>query len=140
MVEEYSQEHLWKLYEVLPKELQEAIFSVHTADTISEIGKRNNLKESQISEIAKYVGYTLLGILPPEDFLQVIKDKINLSDEEAKKINNEIYRFIFFPLKNILELIYGQKEGVEKKESKEKVFKTKEVKEKSKDVYREPID
>lgn len=141
MVDEYPPDKLWKLYEVLPKELQHVLFSEETANTIFEICKRNNLEESKMSELAKYVGYTLLGVLPPEEFENTIKEKLNLPPEKTKEINHEINRFIFFPVKNFLELIYGQKsqEGSlgDVKKSSEVEQKPKEF---SKDIYREPIE
>jgi hypothetical protein len=36
MPKEYRKEELWKLYEKLPKELQEAIFAEETANHIDE--------------------------------------------------------------------------------------------------------
>ncbi len=46
----YPKEQLWELYENLPKELQEAIFSSENADKIYDICTRNgDNKEDVIS-------------------------------------------------------------------------------------------
>ena len=56
MPKEYTREQLWKLYEKLPGELKEAIFSVGTADSIYDICERNKIEDDRVSEIARYTG------------------------------------------------------------------------------------
>lgn len=148
MASEYTQEQLWKLYENLPEELKEAVFSAETADNIYNACKRNRIPEEKISEVAKYTGRTLMGLLPPDEFQKTLEKEANLSDETAKIISLEISRFIFYPVKNQLEEIYKIKitslpktpikeikTGTEKTETK----KPKERK-KAADAYRETIE
>ncbi len=61
---EYPPKQLWPLYEKLPKDLQETIFSEKTADLIFDICTRNGL-EKEMSEVAKHTGY--VGLLSPEE-------------------------------------------------------------------------
>ena len=103
---DYKPEQLWPLYEKLPKDLQEAMFSVKTADTIYDICTRQALKEEEMSEIAKYTGYVLLGLLTPEEFEKTLKEELKLENDLAKKISREITHFIFFPIKESLEALY----------------------------------
>jgi len=149
MPEEYSKEQLWKLYEVLPKELKEAIFSEETANSIHEACTRNNLEEAKIPEIAKYAGYVLMGLLPPDEFEKTLKEKLALDNEQAKKINQEITRFIFFPLRATLESIYKTEvEPVAKPKLSEKMPVAEEIPKEEKsapkrakrDTYREPTE
>ena len=104
MPKEYTKEQLWKLYEKLPGELKEAIFSEETADNIWDICERNEVE--RISEIAKLVGNVLLGILPPEDFQETIEKELRFNKDLAKRITHEINRFIFYPVKGSLAEIY----------------------------------
>lgn len=146
MAEEYSREELWKLYEVLPNELKEAIFSVETANSIYETCTRNGLKEEEIPEIAKYTGYVLMGLLPPNEFEKTLKEKVGLDEEKAKKVSQEIDRFVFFPLRTTLETIYKEIGVVTEISSPEKTLTTQELEEKKvaktpkRDIYREPIE
>jgi len=149
MPEEYSKEQLWKLYEVLPKELKEAIFSEETANSIHEACARNNLEEAKIPEIAKYTGYVLMGLVPPDEFEKTLKEKLALDNEQAKKINQEITRFVFFPLRATLESIYkteveqvAKPDLSEKPSTAEKIPKEEKPpsKRQGKDVYREPVE
>jgi len=133
MTEEFSQGELWKLYEKLPPELREAIFSEETANNIWDICVRNEIEDDRISEIAKYVGRVLLGILPPAEFQEILEKKMELGSEKSKKIFHEINRLIFSAVKHSLAELYETP-----------VKPSEEVKEKSlpaeSDIYREPIE
>ena len=106
MALEYSKDQLWPLYEKLPEDLKEAIFSVATADSINNVCVNNGVEENDIPEIAKYTGYVLLGVLPPNDLERILTEEVKLKNDAAKKISWEISRFVFFPVKASLEMIY----------------------------------
>lgn len=130
---EYTPEQLWPLFEKLPVDLKEAVFSVETADNIYDVCTKNGLGEEKIPVIARYTGYVLLGVLSPNDFEKTLKGEGKLSDDLAKKIGWEISRLIFFPLRASLEVIY-KIEMVPVAKLVEEVTKEKS----KKDVYREP--
>ncbi len=148
----YPKEQLWELYENLPKELQEAIFSSENADKIYDICTRNGVnKEDVISEIAKYTGYVLLGVLPPDELQQTLETELQLEGNIAKKIAWEISRFIFLPIKNSLEALYRIEitPGIKAEEGltatplpeeklREKTRTTRTTR--KKDTYREPVE
>lgn len=106
MAKEYTKEELWKLYEKLPEELKEAIFSERTAENIFNICSRNGIEDERISKIAKYVGRVLMGLLPPNEFQGILEKELKLGKEMAKGIDREVERFIFYPVKADLEKIY----------------------------------
>jgi len=133
---EYNPEQLWPLYEKLPKDLQEAIFSDKTADIIYNLCLKNGL-EKEMPEIAKYTGYVLLGLLFPNEFEQTLQSELKLEQNLAKKIAWEISRFIFFPVKESLEMLYNIK--IEKGEEPI-VSKVKPEEGPRKDIYRETIE
>lgn len=150
MASEYTQEQLWKLYENLPEELKEAVFSVETADDIYNTCKRNNVPDEKISKVAKYAGRTLMGLLPPDEFQKTLEKEANLSNETAKTISLEISRFVFYPVKNQLEEIYKIKMAASPKTPKKKIKTETETekaeaekpkeKKKETDAYRETIE
>jgi hypothetical protein len=131
----YPPEQLWPLYEKLPKDLQEAIFASKSADIIADIGMRNGLPEEIVSEIAKYTGYVLLGLLSPEKLEKTLKEDLKMDSVLAKKISWEISRFIFYPVKPFLKNLYTT-ELEELEKEIEKGIKESE----NKDKYREPIE
>jgi len=134
MEEKYTQNELWKLYEKLPEEIKDVMFSAQTGDYIFNICQRNGIEDGEsISFVAKSVGEVLLGILPPNKMAEVLAKNLNIPESRAKKITSEIEHFIFQPIKNHLENLYKS------------VLETKEIKKKEeappkRDIYREPIE
>lgn len=113
MLQEYSKEELWKIYNALPPDLQDAIFSEETAEAIFSICQICQVEN--ISLAAKLVGRTLMGLLSPKDFITVAQKELNLTEETAKQFEMNIQRYIFNPVNDDLEFIYGpQKKELEK--------------------------
>jgi len=130
MAKEYTKEQLQQLYKKLPQELQEAIFSVETADHIWNICERYDL--DKISTVAKRVGNVLVGVLPPDELQETLEKELEIDSETAKKITRDINRFIFYPVKPFLEKLYDI--GITSTDGQEKTEKLTEE-----DLYREPI-
>lgn len=162
-MKEYSQEQVWKVYEKLPDELKEAIFSETTANDISDICSRNGLSEKQISEAALYTGRVLLGILHPDDLQRTFEEEMFLSEDTSRKIVQEINRFVFHPIKTALGEIYkteiiGSSQAQKSEPRQEKMFSREEAPPEEKeekpyegtekksavpsagDTYREPVE
>lgn len=143
-MKEYTSDELWELYDDMPEELQEAIFSEKTAEDIANICDKNEIKET--AKLAKLVGYTLVGILPPEDLEYEIKKELNLSTEKAERVYQEVNRFIFFPLKNHLGDLYERDFGLTKEKEETASYTKPPKREKApkastgSDSYREPIE
>jgi hypothetical protein len=141
MAKEYSKEQLWKLYEKLPQELKEAVFSEETSDSIWEACIKNKIEGNEISEVARYTGRVLLGILPPAEFRETLEKEVKLDKEQAKKVAQEINRFVFYPVKSSLEVLYE----IEITPPAKPIKVTPTPKEKptppsAKDVYRETVE
>jgi len=134
MEKEYTKEELWKIYEKLPEELKEAIFSGETAENIFNICTRYGIEEGEkISKVAKYVGRVLMGLLPPNEFQETLERELNLEKEVAKGIGREIEMLIFYPVRTHLEEIY-------KIEIAQPARPTKVTPPPRTDIYREPIE
>jgi len=143
---QYPREQLWELYESLPDDLKKTLFSEKTAQTIDDICQRNNLEE-KTPLIAQQIGYVLLGLLPPDDFQKTLIEELELDNNTAKKVSLEVSRFVFFPVKSSLEMLYKttiEKPLISEKETvleeKPVNIEVKAVRKKVKDVYREPIE
>ncbi len=104
MPKTYTKEELWKVFDKLPDELKEAIFSAQTADNIWNICERNEVEETQ--KVSELVGHVLLGLLPAEGFQRALEQELQLEIEKAKKVAQEINRFIFYPVKPALDQLY----------------------------------
>lgn len=131
MLQEYSKEELWKIYNALPPDLQDAVFSEDTAESISNICQICNVEN--VSLAAKLVGRTLMGLLPPKDFIKTAKGELNLEEERAKQFEMNIQHYIFNPVADDLEFIYESEKKGAKEGAKETSAQSR------KDSYRETI-
>jgi len=106
MSKELTKEQYWKLFEKLPEELKTIILSEETAADIFDICDRNEMDIEQTSVIAGYIGQVLLGALPLEDLQKTLEKEIGIKKTKSKKLIQEINRFIFHPIKPLLEELY----------------------------------
>ncbi|MFC1663528.1 hypothetical protein ACFL0A_00115 [Patescibacteria group bacterium] len=144
----YTREQFWNLYEKLPQELRDVLFAKETDSAIYDTCKRNEILDN-ISQVVEFVGQTLVGLLPPEEFQETLEKEVKLKKDIAKKVSQEIHRFIFFPMKSNLEKLYKIEITPPAKPSVVPSVKTLEkalLKEKPEeeagkpDIYREPIE
>ncbi len=145
MLEKYTPEQFWKLYQKLPQDLKDVLFAEETGNNIYEICKRNEIEEN-LEAIVDLIGQVLLGLLPPNEFQETLEKELKLEREVAKKVNHEINRFIFYPVKASLEELYKMPltPTTEPKITPErpiipKIEKKPEAPPK-RDIYREPIE
>ena len=139
MPEKYTTEQFWKFYKKLPQELKDALFAEETGDNIYETCKRNGV-ENNLDQIVEYVGQVLVGVLPPDEFQATLEKEVKLKKDIAKKVAQEINRFIFYPVKSSLEELYKIEIAPP---AKPKVVPPPEEKPPAppaKDIYREPIE
>lgn len=125
MVQEYTKKQRWKLYQKLPQDLQEAIFSPETAEGIQDVCKKNEIES--VSVVSKIAGDILLGILSPKEAKEKISSELSVLDDKAEKIYQGIYRFVLYPYKKSLAKLYKSEFAPEEPETPKK------------DIYREPI-
>lgn len=140
MSKAYTKEQFWKLYEKLPQELKDALFDEETGNNIYETCKRNGV-EKNLGEIVDYVGQVLVGVLLPENFQKTLEKDLKVKGEVAKKVAQEINRFIFYPVKPALEQLYKVEiTPSEKPTEKPEIEEEKPETPTGEDVYREPIE
>lgn len=140
MFKKLTPEQFWQLLKKLPNGLKEVILSEETANDIFDICDRNKVDIEKFPEVARYTGQVLLGVLPPEDFPNTLEKEVGIDKEVAKKVNQEVNRFIFYSVKSYLEELYETEIAPS---AKPKVAPPLEEKPKApprKDVYREPVE
>ncbi len=126
MPKKYTSEQFWKLYEKLPQELKDALFAEETGNNLYEICQRNEIGEN-LEDIVSLVSQVLVGVLASEDFQITLEKEVGLEKDTAKKVAQEVNRFIFYPVKPALEQLYkiGASPG---EETAEKTMKRPETK------------
>lgn len=148
--QENSKDFFWKTYETLPDNIKEALFDEENFNVVSEICEKNGITEEEIkSQILKYVGKTLMGLLPIKEFPIILELELNLDSETARNMSWDIDSRIFSHLRISLNKLYESNvaekkevvDNVKKEENRE--VKQEEIKPKEesgpKDQYREII-
>lgn len=139
MAKKYTKDELWDIYEKLPEELQEAIFSADTAKYIKRACERANVNQN--SEVARFTGQVLMGLLTPQELKKTLREDLELSKKQVRSVYREINRFIFMPVRETLSALYGTEIKPTKKPREVKEAESsKEEKSSSEDKYREPIE
>jgi len=143
MPQKLTKEQYWKLFNNLSEEMKDVILSEKTATDIFDICERNEIDD--VSKVADYVGQTLLGVLAPDKLQETLEKELKLKKAQTQTIMQEINRFIFYPIKPLLEELYNAEilpKGAEKKTLKPENSskEEKESKPNEPDTYREPIE
>src|SRR3989339_560965 len=79
------EKNFYQLLEKLPKDLQNAISGVDTADAIESIAKKYSLLIDKMGILAEETGLVMLGITHPKDFISNLSQKLGVDRETARK-------------------------------------------------------
>jgi len=142
MPRQYSQEQLEKIYEKLPEELKEALFSFETTKEIGDVGDTYGVVDKRLNKISEYVGYVLMGLMLPEEFTGVLKKEVGLPKVLAEAISRDLNRLVFYPVKPALEQLRNMEIIPSPKISSPKSTpqKRKESKSSEPDIYQESLE
>jgi len=150
MIQKIPPKELEKIYNLLPPELKEFIFSEVVADNISLACSLAEVPEDKIPKVAQLVNNVLIGILAPEEFEEAAKRELELNEKMSKILNHQIQRTVFGLVKEHLTSIKEtekptirvslSKEELLTKEGMPEVTTEEKPKTKQADKYREPID
>jgi len=108
MTQSYTPQQYNELFDSLPEELQNAVLSLKTSNAIIDACKQQDITDERVSQIGKYAGDVLMGILLPQDYEETLRANIQITRAQAKEIAQDINRFIFFPVRPALRQIYTQ--------------------------------
>ena len=86
----------------LPKETQEAIGSLDWVNITEEIGKKYRLSESEINDLQVETMLVLIGFEDPDLYTSNIEDNIGTTNDEAKRITEEVFQKVFTLINNNL--------------------------------------
>jgi hypothetical protein len=134
MLEKYTKEEINKIYEELPDNLKDVLFSEETSKNIYNSCKENDLNEEKMKEVSTLVGEIILGITSINDLEKNIVRDLEISIDKAKSISGEISRFVLSPVKEEIEQVF--KKNTNKEVNDEDIPDRPE----KKDIYREPIE
>ena len=102
----YTPEQLEQIFQKLPDELQESIFSMETADAVNNACLAQGATDERGNKVAELTGQVLMGLILPEDFQKSLEKEAGLKKDAALNIARDITRFVFFPLKESLRQLH----------------------------------
>ncbi len=102
----YTREQLRTLYLKLPPEIKEMASSDEATAVILKTCEDNQIVNERVTQISALTRNVLFGLLPPKEFQTTVEKEMGLDAAVAKKISQEINRFIFFPVKESLASLY----------------------------------
>lgn len=109
-MKEYTQKELLDIYEKLPQEVKDAIFSIDSATMIQKIAKNYKLTVDKMGELADETGLVMLGLTHPRDYISNLSRRLEINKETAKKIAEEINTQIFSKIRESLKRIHNIRE------------------------------
>jgi len=80
---------------------------VSTAEVIYSVGQKHGLNVEQIGLLAEEVGFIMLGMVGASDFITNLQTLLDIPQEKAGEIAQEINHKIFLPIREELRGIYG---------------------------------
>ncbi len=136
----YTNEQLMDFYKKLPKDLQEAILSVDSAEKIRAIGEKYHLAIDKMGEMADETGLVMLGLTSPREFIPNLASRLNVDKEMARKIAEEINGQVFVRVRESLKKVHAIKEeGGGKEEHPQKAEILNEIEKDEKEDGKEEI-
>lgn len=97
-----------ELYETLPQDLKDALFSEDVSENIITICEKTDTL-NKVEKVSDAVGMVILGVLPPEKLEEQLKGPVGIEAETAREINSRINQLVFSPLKESLARLYSKK-------------------------------
>lgn len=147
MPPQYSQSQIEQAINKLPSELEEAFYSLETAENIVNTCESYGILDERVQKVSELVGLVLLGLIPPQHFQENLEKKVGLPVTLAKAVSQDINRFVFYPVRPFLEDLHktaatSTKEPSGREKQEKEVEKSEKEQEESprKDTYREPIE
>ena len=79
----------------LPQEVQDYLYSQDMASVIEKVGEKNRLHLDQMGTLEAEAAAVILGFTEPNDFPSVIERSLDLGDEQAQAVSNDVDTMLF---------------------------------------------
>ena len=112
----FTEEQIAQMYDNLPEDLKEAVFSVDMSEVVEKIGRGHQLSIDKIGDLANETGMVMLGVTHPNEFIGNLADRLEVDKEKARAIGGEINEQIFKKVRESLRKIHNMREGAEEEE------------------------
>lgn len=102
----YQKEQIDAHLKKMSPPLKDALFAVEVAEKIHEIGVTHGLLREEIGDMAEEIGYVMLGLTRPNQFLSAFQDRLDMDEDQARDVAKDIYHQIFSPIRQALKDAY----------------------------------
>jgi len=106
----YTIEQKKNRYNKLPSDLKEIIISVESFEKIQEIGKKYSLMLDDISELNDEINLLILGLTKQNDFVRNIAKRLEINDDMAYKISEDVNSEILDSIRDSLRELQEKEE------------------------------
>lgn len=106
-MKKYTPEELQEMFRALPKDIQDAIFSLDVSEKINTIGRKNSLTVDQLGEFGSEIGLVLLGATKVSEFVDNLAERLKVSKDYALRLAGATNTEIFSPIRSSLEKVQG---------------------------------
>lgn len=105
-----TKEILKDQFKKLPKDIQDAILAVDLRSKMQFITKKNNLHIDQTEALENEAVFVLLGLEHPSGLVTNIAKHVEVSEEKAEAIVEDLNREIFLKVRESLKKIFERKD------------------------------
>ena len=106
-----SRDQLLGRWDVLPTSLKETLYSNVNSDFLWQACEAEHIPDKKIYDIARIVGYVLMGFLHPEGMANEMRDALGIDIRIATSIANTINQRIFAPIRTDIDKVYNPSAG-----------------------------
>ncbi len=106
----YTAEQIENRFKMLPEDLQKILSSVGTTDILLDIGDSFNLHVDKIGELVDETTLLILGFTKSADFVNNLRDRLEVSTDLAEKIAKDINDKLLFKIRESLKGVQGAEE------------------------------
>lgn len=103
---EENQDQYWEQYYQLPKDIQEAMISMDSADVIYQTAEKEGILV-KVSLLAEITGDIMRGALPIIKFKETIQTELQIDEEKSRRIAQAIRDKVFAGIADSLRKIHG---------------------------------
>jgi hypothetical protein len=94
----YTKEQLEEHLATLPPAVQEALGSAETGEALRRIGSRHHLHIDQMGVLNDVTAFVMLGLIPRETYLTTLQTELDIPEEEARLIIEDVNIQILTPM------------------------------------------
>lgn len=109
----YSEQILKARFEQLPDDVRKAIIATPWKDKLAQIASKHRLHIDQADSLGKETIIVLFGLDHPDNLVYNIAKNLEVSEEKAEAIAEDLNREIFLKVRESLKGIFKEREGEE---------------------------